>query len=177
MLNLKRFKKGKDLDIINSFQNFCQINNLNYESFRADIEELQNYKKLVNKPNQILDATELNKNIKINLTYIEILSKINDSVKIGNEKGKWDIKFIWTNASTGSADTYSDYYYEICSVKYNIGINFCLLGFLYINSKDENALKFSKQSFEKAAFIFLLQLNYPHHHYFSQKNFQHNKYP
>ncbi len=154
MLNLKRFKKGKDLDIINSFQNFCQINNLNYESFRADIEELQNYKKLVNKPNQILDATELNKNIKINLTYIEILSKINDSVKIGNEKGKWDIKFIWTNASTGSADTYSDYYYEICSVKYNIGINFCLLGFLYINSKDENALKFSKQSFEKAAFIF-----------------------
>ena len=154
MLNLKRFKKGKDLDIINSFQNFCQINNLNYESFRSDIEELQNYKKLVNKPNQILDATELNKNIKINLTYIEILSKINDSVKIGNEKGKWDIKFIWTNASTGSADTYSDYYYEICSVKYNIGINFCLLGFLYINSKDENALKFSKQSFEKAAFIF-----------------------
>ena len=154
MINLKRFKKGKDIDIINSFQNFCQINNLNYESFRTDIEELHNYKKLVNKPNQIFDATELNKNININLTYIEILSKINESVKIGNEKGKWDIKFIWTNASTGSADTYSDYYYEICSVKYNIGINFCLLGFIYINSKDENELKISKQSFEKAAFIF-----------------------
>ena len=154
MLNLKRFKKGKDLDIINSFQNFCQNNNLNYESFSSDIEELHNYKKLVNKPNQSLDATELNKNITYNLSYIEILSKINDSIKIGNEKGKWDIKFIWTNTLTGSADSYSDYYFEICSVKFNIGITFCLLGFLYINSKDENSLKFSKQSFEKAAFVF-----------------------
>ena len=154
MFNLKRFKKGKDLDIINSFQNFCQNNNLNYESFSSDIEELHNYKKLVNKPNQSLDATELNKNITYNLSYIEILSKINDSIKIGNEKGKWDIKFIWTNTLTGSADSYSDYYFEICSVKFNIGITFCLLGFLYINSKDENSLKFSKQSFEKAAFVF-----------------------
>ena len=154
MINLKRFKKGKDLDIINSFQNFCQYNNLNYESFSSDIEELHNYKKLVNKQNQSYDTTELNKNITYNLTYIEILSKINDSIKIGNENGKWNIEFVWTNITTGNVDSYSDYYYEICSVKYNIGINFCLLGFIYLNSKDENELKFSKQSFEKAAFVF-----------------------
>lgn len=154
MLDLQQFKKGKAINIIESFQNYCENNSKNYIAFKDDIEALNKYRNLIIKQDPQLNEENLYQNINDNLTYIQILTKINQSILIGEEKEQWDIKFSWTNITKLNPDSFSNFFYEICSVKYNIGINFCLLGYLNLNSKEESKLKNSKQNFEKAAFVF-----------------------
>ena len=153
-MNLKRFRKGKNIDLINSFQSYCAKNKKNYQSFKQIIEESNNLKKVINNFDSTASESML-KNYVLNcLSYINLLTQINQTVKIGNEKGKWDVKFTWTNVSTGKSDSECDCLFEVCSVKFNMGVCFSLLGFVNLNSKDENKLKISKQYFEKSAYVF-----------------------
>ena len=154
MMNLKRFRKGKNIDLINSFQSYCTKNKKNYQSFKQMIEESNNLKKVINNFDSTASESML-KNYVLNcLSYINLLNQINQIVKIGNEKGNWDVKFTWTNVSTGKSDSESNCLFEVCSVKFNMGVCFSLLGFVNLNSKDENKLKISKQYFEKSAYVF-----------------------
>ena len=154
MMNLKRFRKGKNIDLINSFQSYCAKNKKNYQSFKQMIEESNNLKKVINNFDSTASESML-KNYVLNcLSYINLLTQINQTVKIGDEKGKWDVKFTWTNVSTGKSDSECDCLFEVCSVKFNMGVCFSLLGFVNLNSKDENKLKISKQYFEKSAYVF-----------------------
>ncbi len=154
MLDLQRFRKGKDIDMIDSFKKYCNTNKINYLSFNSKIEEINKLKKKINKLIYSNEISDFKKNINDCLLYINLLTQINQSIKIGGEKKMWELKFRWTNASTGSSDTSPNLNFEICSVKYNIGICFAFLGYKYLYSKKEEELKISKQYFEKAAYIF-----------------------
>ena len=154
MLDLQRFRKGKDIDMIDSFKKYCTANNINYSSFDSKIEEINKLKKKVNKLIYSNEISDLNNQVNDCLLYINLLTQINQSIKFGNEKKMWELKFRWTNATTGSSDISSNLNFEICSVKYNIGICFAFVGYKYLYSKNEEELKISKQYFEKAAYIF-----------------------
>ena len=47
MLDLQQFKKGKAINIIESFQNYCENNSKNYIAFKDDIEALNKYRNLI----------------------------------------------------------------------------------------------------------------------------------
>ena len=40
MLDLQRFRKGKEIDMIDSFKKYCNANKINYSSFDSKIEEI-----------------------------------------------------------------------------------------------------------------------------------------
>ena len=71
MMNLKRFRKGKNIDLINSFQSYCAKNKKNYQSFKQMIEESNNLKKVINNFDSTASESML-KNYVLNcLSYIK----------------------------------------------------------------------------------------------------------
>lgn len=154
MLDLQRFRKGKDIDMVEKFKSYCKVNKINFESFNSKITKINQLKQKVNKLIYSNNISDLNNQINDCLLYINLLTQINQSIKFGKENKMWELKFRWTNVTTGNSDVSSNLNFEICSVKYNIGICFALIGYKYLYSKNEDELKISKQNFEKAAYIF-----------------------
>ena len=82
------------------------------------------------------------------------MENFSGKVSISNDNSSLKLPFSWKESSNGAITKSYNIYYEICSVKFNIGILFCLIGYNGILKKDADLLKESLKAFEKAAYYF-----------------------
>ena len=159
MFVLNKFRISQPINYFNSFNEYINLNFQSKSKSTQDcsgiINELQQTRDLIGSfSNKNTTPEQLSKNIQLCLSYINALENLNGKVSIANDNSSLKLPFSWKETSNGAITKSYNIYYEICSVKFNIGILFCLIGYHGVFKKDADLLKESLKAFEKAAYYF-----------------------
>ena len=170
MFPIKKFRIANDCDFMSSFDHYIRCN-YPLEVFnqcQGFIKDLTQTRNLVGymSPNQ--SDSQIDSSLAKSVSYIKTLLELNSVAKIDFNTLKIDFK--WREVSKDQVSISNNLYFEICSVKYNIGVLLMLKGYLTINSKDKNELKEAYKNFVKAAGIFEEITNLCNTYYVTKEN-------
>ena len=157
MFPLRKFRIGCDSKIKESLRKYIQdkFSLETYNQCEEFVNEFYQTRNMVGFMNNNQTSSEQIKIMISNCyTYIKTLDILNQKIKIGNSFNELQINFSWKEASCNKETSSKNIYYEICSVKFNIAILYCLLGYLDFKSEEPEILKESMKNFERACYIF-----------------------
>ena len=157
MFPLRKFRIGCDSKIKESLRKYIQdkFSLETYNQCEEFINEFYQTRNMVGFMNNNQTSSEQIKIMISNCyTYLKTLDILNQKIRIGNSYDELQINFSWREASCNKETSSKNIYYEICSVKFNIAISYCLLGYLDFKNEDPEKLKESMKNFERACYIF-----------------------
>jgi len=154
MFPIKKFRIANDCDFMGSFDRYIR-SNYPLEVFnqcQGFIKDLTQTRNLVGYMSANQNETQIDSLLAKSVSYIKTLLELNSVAKI--DITALNIEFKWREVSKDQVSISNNLYFEICSVKYNIGVLLMLKGYFHINSKDKNELKEAYKNFIKAAGVF-----------------------
>ena len=157
MFPLRKFRIGCESKIKESLRKYIQdkYSIETYNQCEEFINEFYQTRNIVSfMSNNHTSPDQINIMISNCYTYLKTLDILNQKIRIGNSYDELQINFSWREASCNKETSSKNIYYEICSVKFNIAISYCLLGYLDFKNEDPEKLKESMKNFERACYIF-----------------------
>ena len=154
MFPIKKFRIANDCDFMGSFDRYIRVN-YPLEVFnqcQGFIRDLTQTRNLIGYMSVNQTEPQIDSLLSKSVSYIKTLLELNQVARIDFNTLKIDFK--WREVSKDQVSISNNLYFEICSVKYNMGVLLMLKGYLHIDSKDKNELKEAYKNFIKAAGIF-----------------------
>ena len=154
MFPIKKFRIANDCDFNGSFERYIRVNYpLDvFNQCQGFIKDLTQARNLIGYMSLNQSEAQMDSLLSKSVSYIKTLLELNSVARIDFNTLK--IEFRWREVSKDQVSSSNNLYFEICSVKYNMGVLLMLKGYLHINSKDKNELKEAYKNFVKAAGIF-----------------------
>ena len=157
MFPLTKFRIGCESSIKESMKQYIITNfsNAAFKQCENFVNEFYQTRNMVGFMNSNQTSPDkINNMISNCFKYLKSLEILNDKIKIGSESNCLQIKFSWKEASCNKETSSFNIYYEICSVKFNIAIAYCLLAYLDFKTDNQDLLKESMKNFERASYLF-----------------------
>ena len=154
MFPIKKFRIANDCDFMGSFDHYIRVN-YPLEVFnqcQGFIRDLTQTRNLIRYMSVNQTEPQIDSLLSKSVSYIKTLLELNQVARIDFNTLRIDFK--WREVSKDQVSISNNLYFEICSVKYNMGVLLMLKGYLHIDSKDKNELKEAYKNFIKAAGIF-----------------------
>ena len=154
MFPIKKFRIANDCDFMNSFDRYIRSNYplAVFNQCQGFIKDLTQTRNLIGYMSANQSESQIDSLLPKCVSYIKTLLELNSVAKIDSSTLRIDFK--WREVSKDQVTISNNLYYEICSVKYNMGVLLMLKGYLHINTKDKNELKEAYKNFVKAAGLF-----------------------
>ena len=154
MFPIKKYRLANDCDFMNSFDRYIRSNYpLDvFNKCKGFIQDLSQTRNIIGYMSANQSESQIDNLLSKSISYIKTLLELNSVAKIDSMTLRIDFK--WRDVTKNQVSTSNNLYFEICSVKYNIGVLLMLKGYHNIESKDKNILKEAYKNFVKAAGIF-----------------------
>ena len=170
MFPIKKFRIANDCDFMGSFDRYIRVN-YPLEVFnqcQGFIKDLTQARNLIGYMSLNQSEAQMDSLLSKSVSYIKTLLELNSVARIDFNTLK--IEFRWREVSKDQVSSSNNLYFEICSVKYNMGVLLMLKGYLHIDSKDKNELKEAYKNFIKAAGIYEEITNLCNTYYVTKEN-------